>query len=192
MKSTLSTLIAALLVAGSTVQVWAQVTSPPRDLTRVSIENLLNSEITSAAKKEQRAEDVPAAVFVITQDDIRRSGLRSLPELFRLVPGMQIAQVNASMWAVSTRGFNDLFSNKLLVLVDGRSIYNHAFSGVFWDLSAQGLCEAAAMLEGLGVEGRLEPAEAAWRQLSIEATSVIDTLRKLDDNSRTEDMACAC
>jgi len=89
MKSTLPTLIAALLVAGSPVQLWAQVTSPPRDLTRVSIEDLLNIEITSAAKKEQRAEDVPAAVFVITQDDIRRSGLRSLPELFRLVPGMQ-------------------------------------------------------------------------------------------------------
>jgi iron complex outermembrane recepter protein len=104
----------------------------PRDLSRVSIEDLMRIEIVSAAKKEQRAEDVPAAVFVITQDDIRRSGLRSLPELFRLVPGMQVAQVNSSMWAVAARGFNDLYSNKLLVLVDGRSIYNNGFSGVFW------------------------------------------------------------
>ena len=95
---------------------------PAEGSARVSIEDLMNIEITSAAKKEQRAEDVPAAVFVITQDDIRRSGLRSLPELFRLVPGMQVAQVNASKWAVSVRGFNDLFSNKLLVLIDGRSI----------------------------------------------------------------------
>jgi iron complex outermembrane receptor protein len=104
-----------------------------RDLARVSIADLMRIEITSAAKKEQRAEDVAAAVFVITQDDIKRSGLRSLPELFRLVPGMQVAHVSSSMWAVSARGFNDLFSNKLLVLVDGRSIYNHGFSGVFWD-----------------------------------------------------------
>jgi iron complex outermembrane receptor protein len=102
------------------------------DLARISLEDLMNIQITSAAKKEQRAEDVPAAVFVITQDDIRRSGLRSLPELFRLVPGMQVAQVNANKWAVSARGFNDLFSNKLLVLIDGRSIYTHAFSGVLW------------------------------------------------------------
>ena len=102
----------------------------PRDLARISIEDLMKIEITSAAKKEQRAEDVPAAVFVITQDDIRRSGLRTLPELFRLVPGMQVAQVNSNKWAVSARGFNDLFSNKLLVLIDGRSIYTHAFSGV--------------------------------------------------------------
>ena len=124
-------LVALALVPASPASVRAQTGA--RDLARVSIEDLLKIEITSAAKKEQRAEDVPAAVFVITQDDIRRSGLRSLPELFRLVPGMQVAQVNSSMWAVSARGFNDLFSNKLLVLVDGRSIYSHGFSGVFWD-----------------------------------------------------------
>ena len=133
MRSTFSALIAALLVTGSTVYVRAQATSTPRDLTRVSIEDLMEIEITSAAKKEQRAEDVPAAVFVITQDDIRRSGMRSLPELFRLVPGMQVAQVNSNKWAVSIRGFNGLFSNKLLVLVDGRSIYTAFNFGVFWD-----------------------------------------------------------
>jgi iron complex outermembrane receptor protein len=124
-------LIALALVSGSPVSVRGQ--AGPRDLARVSIEDLMKIEITSAAKKEQRAEDVPAAVFVITQDDIRRSGLRSLPELFRLVPGMQVAQVNSNKWAVSARGFNDLFSNKLLVLIDGRSLYTHAFAGVFWD-----------------------------------------------------------
>jgi iron complex outermembrane recepter protein len=109
----------------------AQSGSP--DLARLSIEDLMNIQITSAAKKEQRAEDVPAAVFVITQDDIRHSGLRSLPELFRLVPGLQVAQLTSSNWAVSIRGFNDQFSNKLLVLIDGRSIYRRTFSGVLWD-----------------------------------------------------------
>ena len=134
MKSTLSTLIAALLVMiGSTMPVWAQATSTPRDLTRLSIEDLLNIEITSAAKKEQRADEVPAAVSVITQEDIRRSGMRTLPELFRLVPGVQVAQLTSSNWAVSIRGFNDQYSNKLLVLIDGRSIYQRVFSGVFWD-----------------------------------------------------------
>jgi iron complex outermembrane receptor protein len=90
-------------------------------------------EITSAARKVQRADEVPAAVFVITQDAIRRSGLRTLPELFRLAPGVQVARLSASNWAVSIRGFNDQFSNKLLVLIDGRSIYKRVFSGVFWD-----------------------------------------------------------
>src|SRR6185436_4753610 len=65
--------------------------------------------------------------------DIRRSGLRSLPEVFRLVPGLQVAQLTSSNWAVSIRGFNDQFSNKLLVLIDGRSIYKRTFSGVLWD-----------------------------------------------------------
>ena len=72
-------------------------------------------------------------MFVITQDAIRRSGLRTLPELFRLAPGVQVAQLTSSSWAVSIRGFNDQFSNKLLVLIDGRSIYKRVFSGVFWD-----------------------------------------------------------
>jgi iron complex outermembrane receptor protein len=123
--------IALVLIPASPASSRAQ--TGPGDLARISIEDLMKIEITSAAKKEQRAEDVAAAVFVITQDDIRRSGIQSLPELFRLVPGMQVAQVSSSMWAVSARGFNDLFSNKLLVLIDGRSIYNHGFSGVFWD-----------------------------------------------------------
>jgi iron complex outermembrane receptor protein len=124
------TLVVSLLVMSAALPVHGQATPP--DLMRVSLEDLLNIEITSAGKKEQRAEDVPAAVYVITQDDIRRSGLRTIPELFRLVPGMQVAQVNSNQWAVSGRGFNDVFSNKLLVLIDGRSIYNRGFSGVFW------------------------------------------------------------
>ncbi len=103
-----------------------------RELALTSIEDLMQIEVTSAGRKEQRAVDVAAASFVITQDDIRQSGIRSLPELFRLVPGMQVAQVNANKWAVSIRGFNDVFSNKVLVLIDGRSIYKRTFSGVFW------------------------------------------------------------
>ena len=103
------------------------------DLRVATLEELMNIEVTSASRREQRAEDVPAAVYVIGRDEIRRSGLTSIPELLRLAPGVQVAQINANKWAVSVRGFNSLYSNKLLVLVDGRSIYNPAFSTVLWD-----------------------------------------------------------
>jgi len=90
-------------------------------------------EITSASRHEQRAEDVPAAVYVMTQEEIHRSGMTTIPDLLRLVPGVQVAQANSNKWAVSVRGLNGLASNKTLVMVDGRSIYNPAFSTVLWD-----------------------------------------------------------
>src|SRR5207302_626371 len=113
--------------------VTASAQTAPVDLARISIEDLLNVEITSASRKEQRGDTAAAAVFVITHDDIRRSGLTTLPEILRLAPGVQVAQLNANRWAVSVRGFNNLYSNKLLVLVNGRSTYNQIFSGIFWD-----------------------------------------------------------
>jgi len=124
-----------LMVAlpGMVTRATAQVAPPPPDLGRSTLEDLMQIQITSASRREQRADEVPAAVFVITQDDIRRSGMRTLPELFRLVPGVQVAQLTSSKWAVSIRGFNDQYSNKLLVLIDGQSIYKRVFSGVFWD-----------------------------------------------------------
>jgi iron complex outermembrane receptor protein len=107
--------------------------SPAPDLSQMSIEELMNIEVTSASRKEQRAVDVAAAVFVITHDDIRRSGMTTIPDLLRLAPGVDVAQINSNKWAVSVRGFNALYANKLLVLVDGRSVYNRIFSGVLWD-----------------------------------------------------------
>jgi iron complex outermembrane receptor protein len=107
--------------------------APEQNLAEVSIEDLMQVRVTTASRRAQRAEDVAAAVFVITREDIRRSGLTTLPELLRLAPGVQVARVSASKWAVSIRGFNDLFANKLLVLIDGRSVYTRAFGGVLWD-----------------------------------------------------------
>ncbi len=98
-----------------------------------SIEDLMNIKITSASRKEQRTEDVAAAVFVITHDDIRRSGMTTLPDVLRLAPGVDVAQLNSNKWAISVRGFNALNANKLLVLIDGRSVYNKIFTGVLWD-----------------------------------------------------------
>src|SRR4029077_4036155 len=120
--------ILLLLLAGP-----AQGQKPARDLTEASLEDLMNIEVTTVSKKEQKLSQTPAAVYVITQEDIRRSGMTSLPDLLRMVPGLQVAQIKGGQWAVSARGFNDHYSNKLLVLVDGRSIYSPTDSGVFWD-----------------------------------------------------------
>jgi iron complex outermembrane receptor protein len=106
---------------------------PGEDLTNLSITDLMNVPIYSASKHEQRAAETPAALTVLSQDDIRRSGMTSIPELLRMVPGLDVAQINANQWAISSRGFNDLYSNKLQVLMDGRSVYTPLFSGVYWD-----------------------------------------------------------
>jgi iron complex outermembrane receptor protein len=103
------------------------------NLAQVSLEDLLNIEVTSASRKEQKLSQVPAAIFVITQEDIRRSGATNIPDLLRMVPGLDVAQINANTWAISARGFNLEFANKLLVLVDGRAVYTPLFGGVYWD-----------------------------------------------------------
>jgi iron complex outermembrane receptor protein len=90
-------------------------------------------EITTPGRKGEKLIDTPAAVFVILPEDIRRSGARSIPDALRMAPGIQVAQLDANKWAVSSRGFNGRFSNKLLVLMDGRSVYTPIFSGVYWD-----------------------------------------------------------
>ncbi len=104
------------------------------ELLNLSLEELVNLEITSAAKKPQKISDTAAAVFVITQDDIRRSGVTSIPEALRLAPGINVARIDGNKWAITARGFNGRFANKLLVLMDGRSVYTPLFSGVYWDV----------------------------------------------------------
>ena len=104
------------------------------DLAEFDLEDLMSMEVTSVSKKAERAFEAPAAAFVITSEDIRRSGLRSIPELLRLVPGIQVARLGTSWYATSVRGFGTTFSSKLLVLIDGRSVYTPLFAGVFWDV----------------------------------------------------------
>jgi iron complex outermembrane recepter protein len=105
-----------------------------KDLTELSLEELLRVEVTTVSRRPEQLSRASAAVHVITRDDIRRSGATNLPEVLRLAPGLQVARVHAHQWAVSARGFNDVFANKLLVMIDGRSIYTPLFSGVFWDM----------------------------------------------------------
>ncbi len=112
----------------------ASAFSDTTDLTTLSIEELMNIEVTSVSKKKEKISDAAAAVFVITQDDIRRSGATTIPDLLRMVPGIQVARMDANKWAVTSRGFCGRFANKLLVLIDGRSVYTPLFSGVFWEV----------------------------------------------------------
>jgi iron complex outermembrane receptor protein len=104
------------------------------DLADMSIEELMNESVTSAGKKHTRLGDAPTAISVITQDEIRRSGYNSIPELLRLVPGVNVARVDGNEWAISSRGFNGQYANKLLVLIDGRTVYTPTSGGVYWNV----------------------------------------------------------
>jgi iron complex outermembrane receptor protein len=112
---------------------WAQ--SQTHDLSTASLEELTQMQVSvsSFARKNEDLWKTPAGVFVITKEDIAGSSVQSVPELLRMVPGMQVAQVNASTWAVSARGFNSAHADKLLVLIDGRTVYSEIYSGTNWD-----------------------------------------------------------
>ncbi|CAM2069608.1 TonB-dependent receptor [Sulfidibacter corallicola] len=101
-------------------------------LAQLSIEELISIKVVSADKAPRVLSDSAAAVFVVTREDMVRSGAISLADALRLVPGVQVARIGVDVWAISVRGFNELHADKLLVLIDGRTIYNHLFSGVFW------------------------------------------------------------
>jgi iron complex outermembrane recepter protein len=129
-------LLAALALApapGAAVPVEPPAPSAA-ELKRLPIEELLEVEVTSAAKRPQALTETAATVSVITGDEIRRSGARSLPEALRLAPGLHVARFDSRTWAISARGFNSTTANKMLVLIDGRSVYTPLFSGVFWDV----------------------------------------------------------
>ena len=109
------------------------VSGQPKNLALLSLEELMDVEVTSVSKKPEKFSKSAAAIEVVTGENIRRSGAVSIPQALRNVPGLQVAQVDSRQWAISARGFNTTSANKLLVLMDGRSIYTPLFSGVFWD-----------------------------------------------------------
>ena len=110
----------------------AAAESPPSFID-LSLEELNDYHITSLSRREERLGDTPAAAYVITGEMIQRAGARSLPEALRLAPNLQVAQINANQYAISARGFNGSIANKLLVMIDGRTVYTPLYSGVFWD-----------------------------------------------------------
>jgi iron complex outermembrane receptor protein len=105
-----------------------------REFADLSIEELMNESITSVSKKEQRIGNAPAAVYVLTGDEILRAGHTSIPEALRMVPGLSVARLGSHTWVIAARGFAGQYAGKLLVLIDGRSVYDPFFSGVSWDL----------------------------------------------------------
>jgi iron complex outermembrane receptor protein len=107
--------------------------SPSQTLSELDFDELMQLKITSVSKKSEKLSEAAAAVYVVTEDEIRRSGATNIPEALRLVPGVDVAQIDPNKWAVSIRGFNGRFANKLLVLIDGRSVYTPSFSGVYWE-----------------------------------------------------------
>ena len=121
---------ASLMVSAAAA---AEANGADSDFTSFSLEDLMAVEVTTASKRAERASEAAAAVFVLTRDDISRSGAVTVADALRLVPGVNVAQINANSWAVTVRGFNSRFSNKLLVMIDGRSVYTPLFSGTLWD-----------------------------------------------------------
>ncbi len=148
------------------------------DLFNMNLQDVMQIQVTTASRKSQPFSSVPAAIYVITQEDIRRSGLTSIPDLLRLAPGMQVSNINSNRWAVSARGFNFLYSSELLVLVDGRSVYTNDFSGVYWDAQD-------TMLEDIDrIEVIRGPNAALWGDNAVNGVINIITKHSKDTHGR--------
>jgi iron complex outermembrane receptor protein len=143
----------------------------------MSLEDLMNIdvEVTSVSKTAEKGREAAAAVFVITHEDIRRSGATSIPELLRTVPGLSVARLDANKWAITSRGFNDQFANKLLVLIDGRTVYTSLFAGVFWEIQDLPLEDIDRIEVIRGPGGTLWGANAVNGVINIITKSAKDT-----------------
>ncbi len=154
----------------------AQAAAVPSDseLVELSLEDLMSLEVTSASRKTQSLADTAAAIFVITNEDIRRSGVTNIPDALRMVPGVTVARIDSSKWAITARGFNGRFARKLLVLIDGRSVYTPLFSGVFWDVQD-------TMLEDIErIEVIRGPGATIWGANAVNGVINIITRKSID------------
>ncbi len=140
----------------------------------LSIEELMKVEVTTASRRAQKLTEVASAVFVITQDDIRRSGATNIPDALRMAPGVQVERVNTDRWAISIRGFNGVYANKLQVLIDGRSVYSPIFSGVLWE-------QQDTLIEDIErIEVIRGPAAASWGSNAVNGVINIITKKAAD------------
>src|SRR5450432_3204597 len=119
-----------VMALSSLLGVAASAQTPIPDLGDADLENLIKMKVTSVSRKEKSLSQTPGAIFVITRDDIRRSGLSSIPELLRMVPGLDVARIDSNKWAITSRGFNERFADKMLVMIDGRSVLTPLSCGV--------------------------------------------------------------
>ncbi len=167
--------LACFLLLGLGGGAFAQDAPESATLIEMSLEELMNIEVTSVSKKGEKRQNAPAAITVLTQDDIRRSGATSLPELLRLVPGVQVARLDASRWSVTARGFGGRYANKLQVLVDGVSIYSPLFSGVYWEAEDILLDDIERVEVIRGPESTLWGANAVNGVINVITKSAYDT-----------------
>jgi iron complex outermembrane receptor protein len=176
-------LVLALAPAASafpdTPQVLAAVDAA--EIFEMSIEELGKLRVTSVSRRSESLRRAPSSIYVITREEIRRSGLSKLPEILRLAPGVEVARNNTHSWTISIRGFNSDLSNKLLVLIDGRSVYSPLFAGVFWD-AQDTLVQDIERIEVIsGPGGTLWGANAVNGVINIVTRSAADTQGTLID-----------
>ncbi|WP_461536908.1 TonB-dependent receptor plug domain-containing protein [Spongorhabdus nitratireducens] len=167
----------SLLAASIALATAVQAETADDDFFEYSLQELIALDIpdvTSVSRKQQRQMDSAAAIYVVTDEDIRRSGVTTIPDALRMVPGLQVAKLNANTWSVSSRGFNYVFANKLLVLIDGRTIYSPMFSGVNWDVQD-------TMLEDIDrIEVIRGPGAALWGSNAVNGVINIITKKAAD------------
>jgi iron complex outermembrane receptor protein len=166
--------VTAALVCAASGSLRAD-TNSARHLADLSLEQLMNETVTSVSKKEQRLGDAAAAIAVLTNDDLQRTGAHSVAEALRWAPGVTVNNVNANQWAISARGFNGLYANKLLVLVDGRAVYTPLFAGVYWDLQQSMLADLDRIEVIRGPGATVWGANAVNGVINIESRSARDT-----------------
>jgi iron complex outermembrane receptor protein len=147
----------------------------PAEIKKLSLEELMNIEVTSVSKKPEKLSGAASAIQVITAQDIRSSGAKTVAEALRLASNLQVAQVNSSQWAISARGFNNVLANKLLVLIDGRSVYTPLYAGVFWDVQNIMLEDVDRIEVISGPGGTLWGANAVNGVINIITKSARDT-----------------
>src|SRR6266516_4160343 len=161
--------------AGSALAQTYLASRAPSELKKLSLEELLNIEVTSVSRRPEKLSETASAIQVITQEDIRRSGATSLPEALRLAPNLQVAQVDSHDWAISARGFNNTLANKLLVMIDGRAVYTPLYAGVFWEVQNVLLEDVDRIEVVSGPGGTLWGANAVNGVINIITRSAKDT-----------------
>src|SRR6266480_1761310 len=140
-------------------------------LTRLSLEQLGNTDVTTVSKEPTKLNRTPAAIYVITQEDIRRSGATSIPEALRLAPGVEVSRIDSHRWSLGVRGFESNLSRSVLVLIDGRSVYTPLFAGVYWEVQ-DALLEDVERIEIIrGPGGTIWGANAVNAVISIGLTN---------------------
>ena len=168
---------AAALLAWSAVA-WAETRLAARDLADLSLEQLANIVVSSVSRRDEPLTRAAASVYVISGEDIRRSAATSLPEALRLAPNLDVARADANQYAISARGFNNVLANRMLVLIDGRTVYTPLFSGTFWE--AQDL-----MLEDIErIEVISGPGAALWGANAV--NGVINVITRAAADTRGE------